>query len=60
MASLVDNKGGALGFLLRNLLGFYRGGEFGGEGEVLGGVIWMRGLGGIDHQDSQLEKHHPA
>lgn len=38
LAGLVDNEGGALGFLLSNLLGFYRGGEFGGEGEVLGGV----------------------
>jgi hypothetical protein len=38
LAGLVDDEGGALGFLLGDLLGFYGGGEFGGEGEVLGGV----------------------
>ncbi|KAI7288201.1 Prohibitin-2 [Hortaea werneckii] len=31
----VDHEGGALGFLLRDLLGFYGCGEFGGEGELL-------------------------
>ena len=38
LAGLVDDEGGALGFLLGDLLGFDGGGEFGGEGEVLGGV----------------------
>jgi hypothetical protein len=38
LAGLVDDEGGALGFLLGDLLGFYGGGEFGGEGEVLGSV----------------------
>ena len=32
---LVDDEGGALGFLLGDLLGFYSGGKFGGKGEVL-------------------------
>lgn len=36
LAGLVDDEGGALGFLLGDLLGFDGGGEFGGEGEVLG------------------------
>lgn len=35
LSRLVDDEGGALGFLLRDLLGFYGGGEFGGEGELL-------------------------
>jgi len=35
LARLVDDKGSALGFLLRDLLGLDCGGEFGGEGEVL-------------------------
>jgi hypothetical protein len=35
LAGFVDNEGGTLGFLLRDLLGFDGGGEFGGEGEVL-------------------------
>lgn len=35
LAGFVDDEGGALGFLLRDLLGFDGGGEFGGEGEVL-------------------------
>ena len=36
LAGFVDDEGGALGFLLGDLLGFDGGGEFGGEGEVLG------------------------
>jgi hypothetical protein len=36
LTSLVDDKGGALGFLLGNLLGLDGGGELGREGEVLG------------------------
>lgn len=36
LAGFVDDEGGALGFLLRYLLGFDGGGEFRGEGEVLG------------------------
>lgn len=36
---LVDNEGGALGLLLRYLLGFDCGGEFGGEGEMLLGAL---------------------
>ena len=36
LARFVDDEGGALGFLLGDLLGFDGGGEFGGEGEVLG------------------------
>jgi hypothetical protein len=39
LAGLVDDEGGALGFLLGDLLGFHGGGEFGGEGEVLGLLI---------------------
>lgn len=35
LAGFVDDKGGTLGVLLRDLLGFDCGGEFGGEGEVL-------------------------
>jgi hypothetical protein len=35
LAGFVDDEGGALGFLLRDLLGFDGGGEFWGEGEVL-------------------------
>jgi len=35
LAGFVDNEGGALGFLLGDLLGFDGGGKFGGEGEVL-------------------------
>jgi hypothetical protein len=35
LAGFVDDEGGALGFLLGNLLGFDGGGELGGEGEVL-------------------------
>jgi hypothetical protein len=35
LAGLVDDEGGALGFLLGDLLGLDGGGEFGGEGEVL-------------------------
>ena len=35
LAGFVDDEGGALGFLLGDLLGFHGGGEFGGEGEVL-------------------------
>ena len=35
LAGFVDDEGGALGFLLGDLLGFDDGGEFGGEGEVL-------------------------
>jgi len=35
LTGLVDDEGGALGFLLGDLLGFDGGGEFGGEGEVL-------------------------
>lgn len=38
MAGFVDDEGGALSFLLGDLLGFDGGGEFGGEGEVLEGV----------------------
>jgi hypothetical protein len=40
LAGLVDDEGGALGFLLGDLLGFDCGGELGGEGEVLGRVRW--------------------
>jgi hypothetical protein len=36
LAGFVDDEGGSLGFLLGDLLGFDGGGEFGGEGEVLG------------------------
>ncbi len=41
LAGFVDDEGGALGFLLGDLLGFDGGGEFGGEGEVLlaGGLV---------------------
>lgn len=35
LTGFVDDEGGALGFLLGDLLGFDGGGEFGGEGEVL-------------------------
>ena len=35
LAGLVDDKGGTLGFLLGDLLGFDGSGKFGGEGEVL-------------------------
>ena len=35
LAGLVDDEGGALGFLLGDLFGFDGGGELGGEGEVL-------------------------
>jgi hypothetical protein len=38
LAGLVDDEGGALGFLLGDLLGFNGSGKFGGEGEVLGYV----------------------
>jgi hypothetical protein len=31
LTSLVDDEGGALGFLLGDLLGFYGGGKLGGE-----------------------------
>jgi hypothetical protein len=42
LAGFVDHEGGALGFLLGDLLGFDGGGEFGGEGEVLGGLlVWL-------------------
>ena len=37
LPGLVDDKGGALGFLLGDLLGLDGGGEFGREGEVLWG-----------------------
>jgi hypothetical protein len=37
LPGFVDDEGGSLGFLLRDLFGFDRGGEFGGEGEVLDG-----------------------
>jgi len=37
LAGFVDHEGGALGFLLCDLLGFDGGGEFGGEGEMLMG-----------------------
>lgn len=36
LARFIDDEGGTLGFLLGDLLGFDGGGEFGGEGEVLG------------------------
>ena len=36
LAGFIDNEGGPLGFLLCYLFGFYCGGKFGGEGEVLG------------------------
>jgi len=39
LTSFVDDEGGALGFLLGDLLGFDGGGEFGGEGEVLCGCL---------------------
>lgn len=39
LTGFVDDEGGALGFLLGDLLGFDGGGEFGGEGEVLGGIV---------------------
>jgi hypothetical protein len=46
LAGFVDDEGGALGFLLGDLLGFNGGGEFGGEGEVLGVLVllflWLR------------------
>lgn len=35
LSRFVDDEGGALGFLLRDLLGFDRGGEFRGEGKLL-------------------------
>lgn len=38
LACLVDDEGGALRFLLRDLLGFDGGGKFGREGEVLFGL----------------------
>lgn len=37
LAGFIDDEGGALGFLLGDLLGFDGGGKFGGEGEVLRG-----------------------
>ena len=39
LAGLIDDEGGALGFLLSDLLGFDGGGELGGEGEVLRGLV---------------------
>jgi len=43
LAGFVDHEGGALGFLLGDLLGFDGGGEFGGECEVLmGGLVWRK------------------
>jgi hypothetical protein len=44
LAGFVDDEGGALGFLLGDLLGLDGGGELGGEGEVLAGV--RGGVGG--------------
>ena len=38
LAGFVDNEGGALSFLLCDLLGFYCSCELGGEGEMLGSV----------------------
>jgi hypothetical protein len=35
LSSFVYDEGGALGFLLGNLLSFDGGGEFGGKGKVL-------------------------
>jgi len=35
LSRLVDDEGGALRLLLRDLLGFNSGGEFGGEGKLL-------------------------
>ena len=41
LTGFVDHEGGALGFLLGDLLGFDGGGEFGGECEMLkGGLAW--------------------
>ena len=42
LASFVDHEGRALGFLLGDLFGFYCGGEFGGEGEVLEEQLLIR------------------
>jgi hypothetical protein len=39
LAGFVDDEGGALGFLLGDLLGFDGGSEFGGEGEVLEALV---------------------
>jgi len=49
LAGFVDDEGGALGFLLGDLFGFDGGGEFGGEGEVLVGLLvrWTWGDGGF-------------
>jgi hypothetical protein len=44
LAGLVDDEGGALGFLLGDLLGFDCGGELGREGKVLGIVLAGRNL----------------
>ena len=38
LTGFVDDEGGTLCLLLGDLLGFDGGGEFGGEGEMLGGV----------------------
>jgi hypothetical protein len=39
LSRFVDDEGGALGFLLSDLLGFDGGGELGGEREVLWGRL---------------------
>ena len=46
LPGLVDDKGGALRFLLRDLLGFDGGGEFGREGEVLSYALVLDCVGG--------------
>jgi len=61
LTGFVDNEGGALGFLLGDLLGFDGGGEFGGEGEMLVGLLvrWTWGDGGF-WGGLRLGKRHQA
>lgn len=58
LTGFVNDESGTLSLLLCDLLGFYCGGEFGGEGEVLRIISRWRGkaLGG----GLLLERHHRA
>jgi len=47
LSRFVDDEGGALRFLLRDLLRFDGGGEFGGEGELLEGFVLDRVYEGV-------------
>jgi hypothetical protein len=61
LAGFVDDEGGALGFLLGYLFGFYGGCEFGGEGEVLGGglvrVCWEDDWGEVAYAQRDVVEH---